>query len=279
VPFRAAPRSMVLMTGLRESLDSLYAAYNKRSYVHPDPLEFLYRYEDPRDVEVAGLISSCLAYGRVAQILASVGRVLDPMGDSPRRFLEKATARGIAARLAGFVHRFTRGAELSALLVGIKRTMASHGTLEKLFALGMDRRDETAIPALTAFVAGLRAAAGNACPSLLPSPADGSACKRLHLFLRWMARRDAVDPGPWKAVPPSRLVVPLDTHLFRICRGLGLTARRQADLKTALEITEGFRAIRPRDPVRYDFSLTRMGIRKDCLDNPIACLLEEKADG
>jgi uncharacterized protein (TIGR02757 family) len=262
------------MTDLKRNLDSLYKSYNRRRYVHPDPLEFLYRFEDPEDLEIAGLISSCLAYGRVAQILASVARVLDPMGASPRRFLEKTSRRDIGAAFTGFVHRFTRGEELAAFLMGIKRALESHGTLERLFLQGADARDETVIPALTAFVAGLRSAAGNACPSLLPSPEDGSACKRLNLFLRWMIRRDEVDPGPWKAARPSKLVVPLDTHLFRICRGLGLTRRRQADAKTSLEITEGFRDIRPRDPVRYDFSLTRMGIRKDCLDNPLACLMK-----
>ncbi len=262
------------MIGLKENLNSLYAAYNHRQYVHPDPLEFLYHYEDPEDVEIAGLISSCLAYGRVAQILAGVTRVLDPMGDSPRLFLEKTPEREIAARFAGFVHRFTKGEELAALLMGMKKALAEHGTLERLFALGANRRDETVIPALTSFVAGLRAAAETACPTLLPSPEDGSACKRLNLFLRWMVRRDEVDPGPWTAARPSKLVVPLDTHLFRICRGLGLTRRRQADAKTALEITAGFRDIRPRDPVRYDFSLTRMGIRKDCLDNPITCMMK-----
>ncbi len=262
------------MADLKQSLDSLYDAYNHRQYVHPDPLEFLYRYKDPKDIEIAGLIAACLAYGRVAQILASVARVLDPMGDSPQLFLEKTSERDIKAAFASFIHRFTKGDELAAFLIGVKRAVAAHGTLEKLFMAGTDARDDTVIPALTSFVAGLRAARAD-CPSLLPSPEDGSACKRLNLFLRWMIRRDEVDPGPWKAMRPSKLVVPLDTHLFRICKGLGLTRRRQADAKTALEITEGFRAIRPRDPVRYDFSLTRMGIRKDCMDNPIACIMEE----
>jgi uncharacterized protein (TIGR02757 family) len=90
----------------------------------------------------------------------------------------------------------------------------------------------------------------------------GSACKRLHLFLRWMARKDEVDPGVWSGLDPARLMIPLDTHMFRIARTLELTRRKQADMRAALEITEAFRTICPEDPARYDFSLTRLGIRE-----------------
>ncbi|MBW2650885.1 MAG: DUF2400 family protein, partial [Deltaproteobacteria bacterium] len=82
-------------------------------------------------------------------------------------------------------------------------------------------------------------------------------------FLRWMVRRDDVDPGGWDDIPPSKLVIPLDTHMHRICLALGITKRKQANMKTALEITRSFQVIAPHDPVRYDFALTRLGIRKD----------------
>jgi uncharacterized protein (TIGR02757 family) len=263
------------MRELKKALEAHYRAYNRRRYVHPDPLELLYGAEDPADQEIVGLIGACLAYGRVSQILASVSRVLDVVGrgslreSSPRVFLERTPAEGISRMFEGFSHRFTTGRELAALLTGVKRALADHGSLEALFAAGSDASDETVLPALARFVGELRSYAGCVLPSLLPSPADGSACKRLNLFLRWMARRDAVDPGPWTSVPAAKLVVPLDTHMFRISRALGLTARKQADLKSALEITRGFRAIRPDDPVRYDFSLTRLALNPACRENGI----------
>ena len=266
------------MRELKKALEAHYRAYNRRRYVHPDPLEFLYGAESSADQEVVGLIAACLAYGRVSQILASVGRVLDAMGSgslkggSPRAFLERTPAEGISRMFEGFSHRFTTGRELAALLTGVKRALADRGSLEELFAAGADASDQTVLPALARFVGELRSYAGSVLPSLLPSPADGSACKRLNLFLRWMVRRDAVDPGPWTAVSPEKLVVPLDTHMFRISRALGLTARRQADLKSALEITRGFRAIRPEDPVRYDFSLTRLALNPACREKGIECL-------
>ncbi len=137
----------------------------------------------------------------------------------------------------------------------MRRAIQEHGTLERLFHAGIAAEDRTVLPALARFVQRLRDYAGgaDACASLLSSPEDGSACKRLNLYLRWMVRRDAVDPGPWASVSRSLLVVPLDTHMFRIARALGLTARNQANLKTAVEITSGFARFSPKDPVRYDF--------------------------
>ncbi len=209
----------------------------------------------------------------MAQILASIQKVLGRLG-GPRSFLERSKPREIIELLDGFKHRFTTGTELASLLVAIKRALETHGGLERLFGAGVSRNDANVLPAMTAFVERLRgfargaggaggrrgAGGAGACASLLSSPEDGSACKRLNLYLRWMVRRDAVDPGPWTGISPSLLVVPLDTHLFRIAGELGLTRRRQPNLKTALEVTEGFARLRPDDPVRYDFSLTRLGI-------------------
>ncbi|MFW6062129.1 MAG: DUF2400 family protein [Planctomycetota bacterium] len=97
----------------------------------------------------------------------------------------------------------------------------------------------------------------------MPDPSRGSACKRLLLWLRWMVRRDAVDPGDWRGVPASKLVIPLDVHMHRITRLLGFTRRKQANLATAMEVTAGFARLCPADPVRYDFALTRFGIHPD----------------
>jgi len=267
-PAMPAREPHVLAAGnLKRGLAALYQAYNRREYVHPDPLEMVYRYTAAEDQEIAGLISACLAYGRVTQILSSAGKVLDLMDgaepkSSPHFFLGRTTDRELRTIFKSFTHRFTTGDEMAALLIAIKRMIAEHGSLEELFASGMSRDDETVLPGLTEFVSHLRRAAGgpNACPSLLSSPEDGSACKRLNLYLRWMVRRDRVDPGPWRAVPRAKLVIPLDTHMFRIARALDLTASRQANLKTALEITRAFARHSPRDPVRYDFCLTRLGI-------------------
>ena len=255
-------RTVVPSTVDETSLEELYQRYNRREFVHPDPLEVLYEYEEPRDREIAALVASSLAYGRVAQILKSVRLVLGRMG-SPRRFLMHSSQESLRLAFADFKHRFSTGEELCALLWGVRRVVELYGSLEGCFAAHLRPGHDTVIPALTAFVKELRGSGTGRRNSLLPCPEQGSACKRLHLFLRWMVRSDAVDLGGWDSVPTSKLIVPLDVHMGRMGRMLGLTQRRQTDTQAALEVTAAFRRIAPRDPVRYDFALTRFGIRKD----------------
>jgi uncharacterized protein (TIGR02757 family) len=247
----------------KEKLDTLYNHFNHRKFVHPDPLEFLYAYPDPAEREVAGLIASSLAYGRVAQILKSVSYILDKMHHSPRSFLLNSSQKDLLACFSGFRHRFTTGDEIGYMLLGAKRVIERYGFLYDCFMSGFNNNDDTIIHALSAFVNELNRSAAERKNSLMPSPAMGSACKRMNLFLRWMVRKDRVDPGGWDKIPRSMLIIPLDTHMHRICTGLDMTCRKNADMPAAVEITKAFRKIAPEDPVRYDFSLTRLGIRKE----------------
>lgn len=152
---------------------------------------------------------------------------------------------------------------MASFLKGIRKVLRSFGSLQACFLSGMSERDTTVLPALTLFVRELSASTGYNLDMFLPSPEKGSACKRLNLFLRWMVRSDAVDLGGWTGIEAARLIVPLDTHMHRIGRLLGLICRKQADMRSALEMTEHFRRLTPQDPVRYDFALTRLGIRDD----------------
>lgn len=243
-------------------LEQFYAKYNHREFVHPDPVEFLYAYDDLRDREIVAYISSSLAYGRVTQILKSISTVLKRM-PSPASFIAKATRKNLEHTFSDFKHRFTTGEDLAGMLFAIKRLHENYGSLGRCFAKGLQKGDTTVFPALCLFAGKLLLASGDGSNSLITVPEKGSACKRLNLFLRWLVRRDAVDPGGWNGVGTSGLIVPLDTHMHRMCRMLGLTKRRQADMRTAVEITQGFARYAPEDPVRYDFALTRPGIRKD----------------
>jgi uncharacterized protein (TIGR02757 family) len=245
-----------------DNLCDLYNTYNKRDFVHPDPLEFLYDYDDPEDREIVGLIASCFAYGSVWQILKTVRTILERI-DSPKRFLMNVSRTMLLDNFSDFKYRFTTGEELATMLFGIKRVLEDFGSLHKCFLKGYDPKHENVLGGATFLVSELSSVFQSRPRSLLPSPAAGSACKRLNLFLRWMVRNDAVDPGGWDQVSPSKLIIPMDVHMGRICRSLKLTSRKQSDMKAALEITEAFRKIEPADPVRYDFCLTRLGIRDD----------------
>jgi uncharacterized protein (TIGR02757 family) len=248
----------------KNMLDKLYEKYNHREYVHPDPLEFLYEYPEIRDREIVGLIASGLAYGRVSQILRSVRKVLERM-PGPAEFVANGNKEEFEQVFRDFKHRFTTGADLAGLLAGIKHALEEYGSLNRCFLAGLKEDDKTAYEAGLIFSNRLSKGKRN---SLLPSAGGKSACKRLHLFLRWMVRKDAVDPGGWEGISGRKLIVPLDTHMHSMSVRLGLTRRRQADGRTAREITEAFRKIVPEDTAKYDFSLTRPGIRreKDILD-------------
>ncbi|MDY6954741.1 MAG: DUF2400 family protein, partial [Thermodesulfobacteriota bacterium] len=126
----------------KDKLEHLYHRYNRRTFVHPDPLEFLYRYEALCDREIVALVASSLAYGRVAQILKSVSRVLQPMMPSPWIFLNEASPARIRRTFSGFKHRFATGENLSAMLVGIKHILKRHGFLHTCFAEGFKEEDD-----------------------------------------------------------------------------------------------------------------------------------------
>ncbi|MCF8080460.1 MAG: TIGR02757 family protein [Desulfobacterales bacterium] len=247
----------------KTALERLYRKYNRRALVHPDPLEFLYGFEDLRDREVAAMIAASLAYGRVAQIIKSVGAVLEVLGPNPAQALLSAEPRALSDSLCGFVHRFATGEKLCSFLSGIRRVLERFDSLQACFLMHRRPEKNSEVTALGGLAGEIMAGAEEDPGHLMPLPARGSACKRLHLFLRWMVRKDAVDPGGWDQVSPSELIVPLDTHMHRVGRLCGFTRRNTGDLRTALEITDGFRWFCPEDPVRYDFALTRVGMRGD----------------
>ena len=249
-------------TQMHQRFEELYKIYNRREFVHPDPLELVLRFEDSADQEIVGLIASGLAYGRVGHILNSLEKVFDVLRN-PSADLETMSRKDLVGAFGSFRHRWTTGEELAFLLNGIAILRDEYGSLENCFLEGLGEGDQDVIPALISFVAKLRTASGRKDSSLLACPSMGSACKRMFLNLRWMVRRDEVDPGPWTRVSSAQLIVPLDVHMHRVSRELGLTSRKQADLKSALEVTEFFRQLEPTDPVKYDFALTRPGIRSD----------------
>ncbi len=262
---------------LKARLDDLVASFTP-DQIAPDPLEFPRSYADPADQEVAAFVASALAYGNVKAIKASVAGALRRMGPSPAAFVRRFDPARDAAAFDGFVHRFNVGEDLVALCLILRRLVEAHGSLEGAFLTGDDPAAIDVKAALAAFSAAALAvdpfplhAGARKIPAsagvrfFFPSPADGSACKRLNLFLRWVVRpADGIDLGLWRRVSPARLVVPLDVHVGRIARHIGLTRRKANDWRTAAEVTARLRRLDPADPVRYDFAICRLGILDRC---------------
>ena len=262
---------------LAERLESLYRTYGPETS-GSDPIGLVSRYEAPEDREVAGWIASAFAYGRVETIRTNVGQVLAALGPRPARSLDTAGdfSAFVRERLPGFRHRFHGARDAAALLHAIAVVREQAGSVRAFFE-GEFRPEEPDVAGLLSRVVAkllrldyrpaLRArslAEDSPVRFFFPDPESGSACKRWNLYLRWMVRRDRVDFGIWSGIPTDRLIIPTDTHIHLIARRLRLTRRRTADWTTAREITRRLARFDPRDPVRFDYALCRIGIFGIC---------------
>jgi uncharacterized protein (TIGR02757 family) len=222
---------------------------------------------------VVGFCAAALAFGRVASVLQSVERLMAVMGPAPAAFIRAFDADRDRPALRPLLHRWMRGADLVALVLILQRMLAS-GSIEAFFAAGDDPAAADISSAVESFSARAlavdvrRAYGDHRChPGVayfFPRPSSGSACKRMNLFLRWMVRKDGVDLGVWSMVSPSRLIIPLDTHVIRLGRCLKLTRYVSPGWKMAAQITASLRLLDPADPVKYDFSLCHIGMSDQC---------------
>ena len=259
---------------LRSSLESLYEGFNAPDSA-VDPIQIVRRYTRVDEREVVAFIAGALAFGRVASVMASVEAVCRALGPNPATFVRDFDPARDGGELRQVVHRWTRGNDFVALIWILRQLIEAHGSLEQAFAIGAGPAEPDFGPAIESFssrarAVDLRPAYGRRVPArpgvyyFFTRPSTGSACKRVNLFLRWMIRRDAVDPGGWTAVGPRQLIVPLDTHTIRIGRCLRLTRRASPGWKMAVDITAALRALDPEDPVRYDFSLCHLSMMGAC---------------
>ncbi len=289
---------------VKSSLDRLMKTYGP-AYLDSDPLGLVHRHPLGEDREAAAFFAAALAFGNAKAVRASLGRVLGRLGDKPAAALRAFRIDKDADLFKGIVHRWVGPRDLARFAHMTGAALREWGSLEAAFMPGYDPSAATLTDALAAFrrrlltfdpgessekgcasgvTAKKKRADGNAAKIgrasggrggnkgfayLLPDPAGGSACKRLHLFLKWMIRSgDGMDLGLWRGPRPNQLTIPLDTHIARIGGLLGLTERRTPGLRMAEEITDSLRLINPADPVSYDFAISRLGILGHCPRRP-----------
>ena len=255
---------------LKTSLDRLYGDFNYPDSA-TDPIHIVRRFERADDREIVGFCAAGLAFGRVASVLQSIERLLAVLGPRPAEYVRSFEARQ-AVDFSGLGHRWIRSRDLVALVRILRRMLDRSGSVERFFAEGYEAGASDVGAALDSFSrralaivpAERRSKQSPGVCYFFPRPSAGCACKRLNLFLRWMVRRDALDLGVWTTVPASALVVPLDTHVIRVGRCLGLTRYVSPGWAMAREITASLRALDPGDPVKYDFSLCHLGMMNAC---------------
>jgi uncharacterized protein (TIGR02757 family) len=251
---------------LKQKLDYHYKAFDK-SELEPDPLQFPHLFEDKKDIEVMAFIASVFAYGNVKQIINSLNTFLLIAKNQPCEFISNiSTTKNLPTN---FVHRFYSTKDILHLFQLLNLAYDENGSLKNLFLSGYDSEEENLKNAITQFNKYFLTKAQKEFKKLsrgilfmFPLPEKGSACKRMNLFLRWMVRKDELDFGFWKEIPTSKLIIPVDTHIARICKKLKLTKRKNVSWKMAEEITENLKKFDPNDPVKYDFAICHIGMRK-----------------
>ncbi len=265
---------------LKSALDRLYESFDFNARLRNDPIEFPHRYSRVEDIEVVGFISATFAYGRIGSFKRVIERILRILDHSPSGFVKGFSFSKDAHLFRGVNYRFNTGEDIAGLFFVLSELLRKFGSLEAAFLSFFDGEE------LSSSINGIRDYAlkkvetagidvGERFAFLFPSPRNG-ACKRMNLFLRWMVRDRDIDFGVWKSFRKDQLVIPLDTHIARIGRCLGLTQRKTQGWKMAIEITRSLRLLDPEDPLKYDFALCHhgvIGVCNRCKRDRQGCLL------
>lgn len=270
---------------LKHNLDRLYETYDFKDRVKHDPISIPARFKNKIDIECSALIASAFAYGQVGVFMPAIDRVMDAMDNSPAAFIMRFNPKSQSKLFHHISYRFYKPLDVAALIFVINKMLKRDGGMEPAFMRHYDDQKNIR-DAMSGFVEEIMhidtspVYGKNIKPAgfrfMFPSPLDKSPCKRLNLYLRWMVRSADIDFGLWKRIPQNKLIIPLDTHIGRVSRCLGLTKRASNDWRTAEEITESLRAFDPDDPLKYDFSLCHRGIAGLCAKNKCGeCGLKE----
>jgi uncharacterized protein (TIGR02757 family) len=237
---------------LKGFLDEMVDRINVPSFIQTDPVQFVHRYSLLQDREVVAFIVATITWGKRSLILNSASRMLEQMGDSPYDFVCSGKYEKF---LNQNIHRTFFTSDLIYLCKGIKSIYQERESLEPVFS-----QENSMWDGIASFRYQLALANAGVFSKHVSNPDANSACKRLHLALRWLVRNDGfVDLGLWKNISPTRLYIPLDVHVGRVSRQLGLLSRKQDDRKSVELLTKRLLDFSPDDPVRYDYALFGIG--------------------
>lgn len=253
---------------LKQKLDLHYNSFD-RTKLEPDPLQFLHLFKDERDIELVGLIASIFAYGNVKQIENLLKKFILIFNGKPYLFIKNFSVENDLKKLAGIKHRFYTEDDIIKLFLVLSKEIKKHQSIKQIFLQGYIISDfnvkngisNFSIHFLNSFLETF-GKVSNGIKFMFSLPEKGSPCKRMNLFLRWMVRKDELDFGLWNEIPASKLVIPVDTHVARISKKLKLTKSKIATWKMAEEITQNLKKFDAADPIKYDFAICHIGIRK-----------------
>lgn len=240
----------------KSEIDKLVELYETTDFIKDDPVRVPHRFTDKKDIEIAGFIASLVAYGRRDVFIKKLNQLFDIAENEPYNFIINFEPK----MLGDFNYRFGKPEDFAQIFNILKNLYDKDGGLEKLFEYGYKSSDNMFVPITDYFYSRAENNASMGFKFMIPDARKGSAMKRMCMFLRWMVRKGPVDFGIWNFMSASDLLIPLDTHVARLSREMGLLTRNANDFKSVIELTENLRKFDPVDPIKYDFALFGYGV-------------------
>jgi uncharacterized protein (TIGR02757 family) len=250
---------------IKKILDQKVRQYNKIDFIAKDPICIPHQFKKQQDIEIAAFFAAIFAWGNRTTIINKSNELLAHMDQAPYEFCINHQPKDLK-KIIGFVHRTFNTTDALYCIEFFKQHYKQNLSLETAFFQNhiTGKKIKSVQEALTHFQTYFMSLedAPKRTQKHVSSPLSGSTCKRLNMFLRWMIRKDkqGVDFGIWNGVKPSELIIPIDVHVARVSRSLGILKRQQTDWLAALELTDYCRTLDPKDPVKYDFALFSLGL-------------------
>ncbi len=242
---------------LKTEIDKLVEKYEVSEFIKDDPIQFPHRYKAKKDIELAGFISSLVAYGSRKQFIQKLNLLFDIAQNEPLNFIQNFEPEIIG----DFNYRFGKPEDFISIFLTLKRLYNSSEGLEELFEYGykQEKMFETVVDY---FYSTATDKVKQGFYQMIPNPRNGGAMKRMCMYLRWMVRKGPVDLGVWNFITPAQLYIPLDVHVARVSRQMGLLCRKANDFKSVIELTDNLKKLCEDDPVKYDFAMFGFGVNR-----------------
>ena len=246
----------------KPELDNLVLKYETKEFIKDDPIQFPHRGKTKEEIELYGFISSLFAYGNRKMFIAKLNDLFARADNDIANYIKN----GDFSNLKGIEYRFAKEDDIIPIFEILHSLYTESKGLEELFEYGFKSASASSKvfsmlkTAVDYFYSRAPKSAGQGFYHMIPNPDNGGAMKRMNMFLRWMVRKPPVDFGIWNFIKPSELLIPLDVHVARVSRSMGLLTRKSNDFKAVMELMANLKNICPEDPVKYDFAMFAFGV-------------------
>lgn len=250
---------------LKPELDGLVKRIETPSFIDNDPIQFMYAFEDKNDKELAGFFAAIMAWGRRDIVIAKVDDLLKRMDYKPASFISHFSESDIE-KLDGFKHRTFKPIDIYWLIKTLQSILKKYSHFEAFWEMCYQKaktQNRELIAIFNEEFFSIHPEVAQRTKKHISNSEKNSSCKRLYMYLRWCIRSGPVDLGTMNFMKPSELKIPLDVHVARQARGLGILKRKQNDWKAVIELNDKMRILDPEDPAKYDFALFGLGVLKN----------------